>query len=218
MWNHKDEEMKKKEKSLPFWLRAMPHLNIGKKVIWAQTALADFVEWVDLPALSSVSWRHEAGFIDTKEAAIEAAKTIAKAPVEKFWQSLNPFIKAPITAITGQSTWPSVFNPSFVAKPASKQSVERAIIDILGADAKKFYQSAVADKRGNRKPLEETLYAYFAGWWMKPSDPEVLADEIKKSLEWSALKRKSKTTGRKAGEAKSGKEEQWQEAKYRQKY
>jgi len=211
LWNHKDDKSKKKEKSLSFWLRSMLHINIGDYTLWGQTALSDFMEWIDYPSLASVNWRKDAGFISAREAGIEASRKIAQAPVNKLYQTLNPFMKTSITAITGQTTWPSVFEPYFVATPASKKSVERAILDILGTDAKRFYQSC----QGKRK-FEDTLFAYFANWWCRSMNPEILAEQIKQTKEWSSLKRRSKITGRKAGEAKKGKEEQWQEARIRE--
>ena len=210
LWNHRDEEDRKKESKLAFWLRSNPHLNIGDKTLWGDTALADFSEWVDFEGLQSIHWRHQAGYLDKKEAAMEAAKVIAQAPFNVFAQAMNPGIKAPVTAVTGQSIYPNVFDPRFVASPSSKKSYEKAILDVLGTDSRKFYDSA----KGNRK-LEDTLYAYFAGWWMRPTDPQTLAEEIKRSKEWSSLKVKSGVTGRRKGQAKKGKEKTWQEFKIR---
>lgn len=210
LWNHRDDEAEKKEGALAFWLRAQPHINIGKLTVWGQTALNDFMEWIDFESLAGVNWRREAGFLSNKEAGIEAARIIAQGPVNKVYQALNPFIKGVQTAITGQVTWPSVFEPYFVATPASRKSVERAIVGILGTDANRFYQSAKGDRA-----FEDTLYAYFAAWWGKPTDPVTLAEQIQKTKEWSTLKRKSKTTGRKKGQAKKGKEAGWQEAQIR---
>jgi hypothetical protein len=216
LWNHRDGKAVEKEEALPFWMRAMPHVNIGDVTIWGQTALSDFMEWFGMEELAGVMWRKDAGFLDTKEAALEAAKVIAEAPVNKVYQALNPYLKAPITAITGQTTYPNVFEPHFVAKPASVNSLERAILDIMGGDAKKFYQSAVADKKGNRRALDDTLYAYFAGWFMRQTDEDTLIEEIQRTKQWTTLKNKSKTTGRVKGEAKKGKESEWQEAKIRE--
>ncbi len=215
LWNHRDDRAKRRERSLPFWLRTMPHVNIEKYTLWGQTALSDFTEWFDMDKLSGILWRHEAGFLNTKEAAIEAAKTIAEAPVNKVTQAVNPFIKAAVTASTGQSIYPSVFDPHFVASPASKDSVEKAVLDTMGSDAKKFYQSLVADKKGQKKPMEDTLAAYFSGWFGRPTDADTMIEEIQKSQAWTSLKNKSKTTRRRKGQAKSGKEEEWQEAQIR---
>ena len=211
LWNHRDEEAEQKEASLPFWLRAMPHLNVGDRTLWSQTALSDFVEWADMESLAGIKWRMDAGFLSPKEAAMEAARVIAEAPVNKVYQALNPFMKAPITAISGIETYPSVFKPHYVASPASIKSLERAVLDIMGGDAKKFYQAA----KGDRK-FEDTLYAYFAGWFMRPTDPDTLIEEIQRTKEWTTLKSKSKTTGRLPGGAKKGREAEWQEGKIRQ--
>jgi predicted RNA methylase len=216
LWNHRDDEASKKEETLPFWLRAIPHVNIGKVTLWGQTALSDFMEWFGMDELAGVMWRKDAGFLDAKEAALEAAKVIAESPVNKMYQALNPFLKAPITGITGQSTYPNVFKPHFVAKPASTNSLERAILDIMGGDAKKFYQTAVADKKGNRRAFDDTLNAYFAGWFMRQTDEDTMLEEIWKTKEWTTLKRNSKTTGRVAGDPKKGKEAEWEESKIRE--
>jgi hypothetical protein len=223
LWNHRDEEAIEQEETMSFWERSRPHLNIADKTIWGQTALSDYMEWFDMDAVASVMWRQEAGFLTMEEAALEVAKKMAQAPVNRIAQAFNPFIKAPFTAVSGMSLWPSIFEPYFVASPASKRSLERAILDILGADANKFYQAArteIRKKQGkgphrDDRAFSDTLYAYFAGWWMRPIDPEKLAEQIKKTKEWSSLKSKSKTTGRKKGEAKKGKEADWQEAQIR---
>ena len=67
MWNHRDDEAEKKEKSLAPWLRAMPHVNIGDRTLWAQTALSDFAEWFAYQELSGIGYRLDAGFISRKE-------------------------------------------------------------------------------------------------------------------------------------------------------
>jgi len=211
LWNHRDDDAQSKEASLPFWLRSQPHLNVGNYTLWGDTAISDFMEWFGYDQLASATWRYEAGFMGPKETALEVARVIAEAPVNKLYQALNPFPKAAVTAVTGQTTYPSVFGPRFVAPPASKKSLERAIVDVLGADAKKFYETAKGDRA-----LEDTLAAYFAGWWAQPTDPETLAEQIRRTKAWSTLKGKSKTTGRGPGEAKSGKEAEWQESAIRQ--
>lgn len=206
LWNHKDEESREKEEAMPFWLRSQPHLNIGEKTLWGNTALSDFGEWGDVGGLQSVSWRHEAGFIDQKQAAMEAAIVIGEAPVNKLAQAINPFIKATGMAIYGQSVYPDVFEPRYV----KGNKYKRAILDVLGTDAMKFYETTTGDRR-----LEDTLYAYFAGWWVRPNDPETIIKQIMSTEAWSSLKRKSPTTGRGKGKAKSGREAQWQETKIR---
>ena len=212
LWNHRDDEAQNKEASLPFWLRAQPHVNIANKTIWGQTSLSDFAEWGDAEELSGVLWRHEAGFLNNKETALEAAKVIAKAPVEKIYQALNPYLKAPIVGITGVETHPSVFKPHYVAAPASKESLKRVALDIMGADAKKFYQSIAGEKAFN-----DTLYAYFAGWFARPIAPDAMIEQIERTKEWTELKKDSKTTNRYTGEAKKGKESEWQENQIREK-
>ena len=212
-WNHRDDEAEKKETTLPFWLRAMPHLNIGDYTLWGQTALSDFVEWADMEELASINWRRDAGFLTTKQAALEASKIIAQAPVNKIYQAFNPFMKAPVMAIGGVETWPSVFKARTVAQPSSRKSFERAVLNILGSDAKKFYQTAAGDRK-----LNDTLYAYFAGWWARPMSSEQLIEELNRTrtARWGpVLKSKSSTTGRMAGQAKKGREADWQEYKIR---
>lgn len=210
LWNHRDEEAEQKEASLPFWLRAMPHVNIGDWTMWGQTALSDFVEWADMERLAAIQWRMDAGLLSKKEAAMEAARVIAEAPVNKVFQALNPFMKAPITAISGMETYPSVFKPHFAASPASRKSLERATLNIMGGDARKFYQTITGDKK-----FEDTLYAYFAGWFARPMDVDTFLKELERTKEYTTLKAKSKTTGRGPGQAKKGREAEWQEMKIR---
>lgn len=210
LWNHRDDEAEKKEESLPFWLRSQPHVNIGDRTYWGDTALADFTEWSGMEELSGIAWRREAGFLNGREAALEAAKAIAQAPVNKVYQALNPFFKQGQVAVTGTETYPNVFAPRIVAKGASGKSLERAIVGLMGADAKKFYQSA----KGSRA-FDDTLYAYFAGWFCRPTDPETFIEEINRTEPYVTLKGKSASTGRQAGEAKKGREDEWQELQVR---
>jgi hypothetical protein len=198
LWNHKDGKAIKKEESLPFWLRAIPHVNIDNTTIWGQTALSDFTEWFGMDELAGIMWRHEAGFMNLEQATMEAAKVMAQAPVNKVYQALNPFLKAPITVIAGQSTYPNIFNPHYVAKPASLGSAEVAMLDIMGGDAKKFYRTAIADKKGNRRALDETLNAYFVGWFARQTDPDTFIEDVKKTLEKTSYK--ETVTGHKAGD------------------
>ena len=123
-------------------------------------------------------------------------------------QSLNPITspKAALKAIGGIETFPDVFNPRLVAKPGSRKAVTDALLNIMGSDAKKFFQSATGDRK-----IEDTLYAYFAGWWAKPISPEKMIDDLKRTKAWVSLKSPSKTTGRPAGGAKKGREAEHQE-------
>ena len=207
LWNYRDEDSETKEQSMPFWLRSMPHLNVEGRTLWGQTAMSDFGEWFDHQELAGLNWRREAGFIDNKKAAVEAAGIIARAPLNKVVQSLNPFLKGTFTAISGQEIYPDVFNPRFVASPASKKSLARGFIGILGTDFKKFYESA----KGERK-LEDSLSAYFAGWWTRPIDADTLIEQVIRTKQFTTLKSDSKTTGRLAGGPKKGKEKDFQAA------
>ncbi len=210
LWNHRDDEARKKEGRLGFWLRAQPHVNVGNTTLWGETALNDFNEWYGMEQLSGVFWRYEAGFIGERQAALETAKAIGQAPVNKLYQGLQPFLKQAQLAVTGIETYPTVFKPRQIAPAASARSLEAAIVGLIGADAKKFYQTATGDRK-----LQDTLYAYFAGWWGRPTDPETLIKEVKQLDAWTTLLAKSSQTGRKPGQAKSGKEADWQEKQIR---
>lgn len=206
LWNHRDDEATKKEKSLPFWLRANLHVNIGKITLWGTTALSDFSEWFGMESLAGVNWRREAGFLTNREAAVEAARVIAQAPVNKIYQALQPVLKETQLAITGVETYPNVFRPRIVAPAASEKSLERAIVGLMGSDAKRFYETATG-----KRAFSDTLSAYYAGWWGKPTDETTLIEQIKKTATYSTLLSKSKRTGGKPGEAKSGRTQEWQE-------
>ena len=206
LWNHRDDEAEKQESTIPFWLRSQPHLNIGKYTLWGDTALNDFAEWFGMEDLAGIYWRAEAGFLSPKEAAIEAARKIAQAPVNKVYQGLQPFLKQTQLAITGTETYPSVFHPRIVAPPASQKSLEKAILGLIGTDAKKFYESATG-----KRAFEDTLSAYFAGWWIRPMDADTLIEQVKKQEPYVTLKAKSTTTDRGPGQAKAGREAEWQE-------
>jgi len=89
------------------------------------------------------------------------------------------------------------------------------MLEIMGGDAKKFYQTAISDKKGNKRALDDTLCAYFAGWFMRQTDEDTMLEELRRNQKWITLKNNSKTTGRVAGDPKKGKEAEWEEAKIR---
>jgi len=199
-WNNGDEERQKKERALPAWLRARPHIIVGDGVVHTPSALSDWLEWFGLQEIGVDLRRWESGQITTGELATLIMVTEARAPVNRVWQSLNPYLKAPMT-LTGAKTFPDVFDSYTFAKSFSSRAVAETVLNILGPDTKRFLDAAQG-----RRTLREVLSYYFSGSAYTPASAAELANEIKRRLSKATLKRQSRTTGRGPGEAKAGRE------------
>ena len=96
---------------LPEDVKYRPHLTLGKingKVYYFDRigALADNLDWLSLDSL----------FLDAKQLSENQQslggymKKIARAPISKSLNSLNPLIKVPFELTTGRSIYPDAFN------------------------------------------------------------------------------------------------------------
>jgi hypothetical protein len=200
LWNHRDREAADKDKSIAPWLRARPHLNVGDGTLWGQTALSDLTEWFNLDDIAGDLQRFDAGYITFNDLLKTIAVDAAKGPVNKLYQGLNPFMKAPVTAL-GYKTFPDVLEPRQFAKAWSSKAVKAAVLEPLGTDVKRFIQAHDGDVT-----VEEALSYYFVGSMYRDTSPEELLKSIEKGLEYTTLKNKSLATGRIRGQARSGKE------------
>ncbi len=208
-WNYGDEDRRKKEKALPVWIKARPHVILDDGIVHTPSALSDFLEWFDLEEVGVDMRRFEQGQITYDELLLQAAKTTSRAPVNKIVQSLNPFLKTPITLL-GTKTFPDIFESRTFAKAFSSKAVERAVLDILGADVKRFVQAG----KGTRT-LDDVMTYYVTGSAYNPMTADELEAQINKSLDFSTLKVRSKKTGRKAGDPKKGREREAQDLQNR---
>jgi len=210
VWNHRDEKSAAKDDALPLWLKSRPHINIGDGTIWEQTALSDFSEWFNSDEIAGDLQRFEAGYITFEQFLQDTAVNMAKGPAQKIYQSLNPFLKAPITAM-GQRTFPDVFEPRIFAKAFSSEALKEACLEILGTDTRKF----IAAREG-KVTIEEAISYYLVASMYRNTSPEELEKQIKKALSYTMLKGKSPITGRRPGQAKKGKEREHELNRIRQ--
>jgi hypothetical protein len=93
-----------------------PHLVLGRfpdgkiKIFRNVGALGDWLEWFGAETALNMLPKWQDGQIDGRDFAAE----IAKAPVNKVVQGINPFIKGFWELATGQSTFPDFANPRTV--------------------------------------------------------------------------------------------------------
>ena len=110
-WNHlffPDEE-----EDLPADVRSSPHIIFGRdkdgNVLYIARlgALEDFIEWfgVDEP------YGLVQDFLNGRKTLKEIALDMAKGPVNKLTQALNPLFKVPAEIATGYTIFPDVFEP-----------------------------------------------------------------------------------------------------------
>lgn len=212
LWNRRDEKAAQKENSLPLWIRSRPHLNIGDGVLWEQTALSDFSEWLGYDRLLGDLQRFESGYTDKEQFMLDTLRTLGQAPINKVYQGVNPYMKGWLR-VYGVQTYPNVFSPRITGRPLSKKSLEGAMIDIMGTDARQFVRAY----QNEDITLNDAISYYFLASTYRDMSPEKLAEEINKGIKYTSLKEKSETTGRRKGEAIKGREKEWEELQIRKK-
>jgi len=210
LWNHRNEDESNKDDALPEWQRSRPHLNIGDGTFWEQTALSDFTEWFNLDDIAGDLQRFDAGYITFEQLLKDTAVNMAKGPANKIYQGLNPYLKAPVTAL-GYKTFPDVFKPRMIGEAFSSKSLEEAFLEVLGNDVRKFVQA-----HEGKVTVEEAISYYLVGSMYRDTSPEELEKQIEKALSYTMLKTKSQTTGRLPGEAKKGREREHEILRARQ--
>ena len=211
LWNHRNDEEAAKDDALPEWQRSRPHLNVGDGTFWEQTALSDFSEWFGYDDIVGDLQRFENGYIDFNTLIKDTAISMAKAPANKIYQGLSPFLKAPVTAL-GQKTFPDVFKPRTFAEAFSSKALEEAFLDLLGNDVRKFVYASEG-----KVTVKEAIAYYLIGSMYRDTSPEEMNKQIKTALSYTMLKSKSPTTGRLPGQAKSGREREHEILRARQK-
>lgn len=206
LWNNgygdeeEGEERRKVEEALPWWLKTRPHIVLKDGVIYEPSALSDFLEWFDLEEVAPELRRWERGQITYDELLLNVAKIEARAPVNRIVQTLSPFLKAPMN-LAGMKTFPDVFEPRLFAQAFSSKAVEETVLNVLGADVKRF-----VDVGKGKRTLRDVLAYYFSGSAWRPLTAEKLEEEIRRSLKYTMLKSRAKSTGRWPGQAKKGRE------------
>ena len=184
LWNHRDDEADKKDDALQPWLRTRPHLNVGDGTLWEQTAFSDFTEWFNVDDISGDLQRFESGYITFKELMKATALNTAKGPVNKIAQGLNPFLKAPVTAL-GFKTFPDVTKPRQFAQAWSKKAFKEAALEVIGTDVKRFIRTQSGDVT-----VKEAFAYYLYGSMYRDTSPEELEKQIRRSLKFASLKGK----------------------------
>ncbi len=206
-WNNSDEDKRKKEKALPSFQRFKPHVILKDGIVSSPSALSDFLEWFDLESIAPLLRRWENGHISFDELLLQAALTEVKAPVNRVFMALNPFLKTPITLL-GARTFPDVFESRPFAKAFSKKAVARAFLDLLGSDVKRF-----VDVGKGKRTLQDVLAYYFSGSSYRRLSEDDLLKQIRRGLEFTTIKRRTDT--RQPGDPRKGREGEAQELQAR---
>ena len=172
------EARKKFENALPSYMRDKPHLVMtdwnGKFLgyLWEAGAISDNIEFYGLDNVADEFIRYDKGQISGKEFITEVAKRIAREPANQLFQSLTPFLKAPIRA-AGYGTYPDVFEPRNYWDAWTTRAMGEIVLDILGTDMRRFLDAA----KGKRT-LNEVLIYYFSGSIVVPMTEEQLIERI----------------------------------------
>ena len=205
LWNNRDEEAQKRERALLSekpWLAGRPHLTLDDGVVHTPSALGDFMEWFGLDEIVPILRRFEANQLSTEEFIIELMKHSARAPVNRVIASLSPFLKGAVRVGAGTKIGFEAFKPIYFHDAWTSKAAGDAVLELLGSDVRRFLNVA-----NGRRTLVEVLAFYMSGSSVTIVDDEQLSEQLLNRLERSALKQRSPTTGRGAGEAKKGKEE-----------
>lgn len=136
-WNQ--TQFPEEEKSLPESVRNRPHIITGVskdgKVQYIDRlgVTSDFLEWFGLDAAPQLVNDYLNGRKSEKEIALE----MAKSPVKKVVNGVNPFIKTPFELLARKQFFPDVFNPqtirdrkAFLARQFTLINEYKALFDI----------------------------------------------------------------------------------------
>ena len=136
-WNQ--TQFSEEEKSLPESVRNRPHIITGVsddgKVQYIDRlgVTSDFLEWFGLDASPQLVNDYLNGRKSEKEIALE----MAKSPVKKIVNGINPFIKTPFELLARKQFFPDVFNPqtirdrkAFLARQFTLIDEYKALFDI----------------------------------------------------------------------------------------
>jgi len=136
-WNQ--TQFSEEEKSLPESVRNRPHIITGVsedgKVQYIDRlgVTSDFLEWFGLDAAPQLVNDYLSGRKSEKEIALE----MAKSPVKKIVNGINPFIKTPFELLARKQFFPDVFNPqtirdrkAFLARQFTLIDEYKALFDI----------------------------------------------------------------------------------------
>ncbi len=145
--------------------KANPHIVLGRnpdgttRIFRNVGALGDFLEWFGANEILSSTDELLAGQMSIGEVAWEATK----APLEKAIGSLRPDLKAGFELATGQSLFPSPFNP---------RSQERGVIaaNVFGLSDEFKWMQGLAVGEGNRARRN-----YWQRWFIGVTDPRQAA-------------------------------------------
>jgi hypothetical protein len=179
-WNQ--TQFAEEEKSLPEDVRNRPHIITGVsedgKVQYIDRlgVTPDFLEWFGLDAAPQLV----NDYLKNRKSEKEIALEIAKSPIKKIVNGVNPFIKTPAEVLFRKQLFPDPFDPmpirdmgDYVARQLTLSDEYRALFDI--------------PTEGYKASLKKIL--------VSESDPERAAYNDVVSRKYEFLKKKGKSTG-----------------------
>jgi hypothetical protein len=128
-WNQ--TQFPDEEKSLPESIRTKPHIITGVsddgKVQYVDrfSVAGDFLEWFGLDAAPQLV----NDYINNRKSEKEIALEIAKSPIKKIVNGVNPFIKTPTELLIRQQFFPDPFNPQNIRDRAQYLARQLTLID-----------------------------------------------------------------------------------------
>ena len=136
-WNQ--TQFPEEEKSLPESVRNRPHIITGVskdgKVQYIDRlgVTSDFLEWFGLDAAPQLV----NDYLNNRKSEKEIALEMAKSPIKKLVNGVNPFIKTPFELLARKQFFPDVFNPqtirdrkAFLARQFTLIDEYKALFDI----------------------------------------------------------------------------------------
>lgn len=161
-WNEEEEE-------LPEEIRTKPHIILGRnddgtiRYLDRIGILGDYLEWFGLDgAVLSVD-----DFISGRRNAKEIAGDMAKSPVNKLVNGVNPFVKTPAELLTKKSFFPDVFRPRLIRNSHEQIAINLGLKDEYRALSKlpsKSYTKSL------RKLFWNEIHPMESSYWQLVSD------------------------------------------------
>lgn len=152
LWNNRDDDARKMEGELSDADRRKFHITLGRdpktgevKVIYTNTALADFVDWFSGQEAAGRLIDMMAGRSTFEQAIKDFHEVAAKNAVNKVVQGVGPALKIPLTAALGRSTFPDVFDsraiPAYDLRHQVLSEFDGTVANVIeGIVNKDYYQ------------------------------------------------------------------------------
>lgn len=151
LWNNRDEDARKMEADLSAADRRKFHITLGRdsetgevKVVYANTALADFVDWFSGQQAAGRLIDMMAGRSTFQQAIADFHTEAAKGVANKVVQGIGPAIKIPLTAVLSRNTFPDAFDsrpiPAYEWRHAVMSQFDGTVANVIeGIVNKDFY-------------------------------------------------------------------------------